>query len=216
MSLYNFFKLRGYSFYKECFFSPRLNNDLKKILLRANETELKRKKQILIYGRPSKNRNVFSLILMALDKWYSENKLAREWQVLSVGESFGTIKCPSGLEVKSLGKLTIEEYANEMLQSQIGISLMASPHPSYPPLEMASFGLKVITNNFANKDLGKFSTNIYSLKTVTIEELSKKIVELSSQSDCGILMKTGEYLDDDNLQWNSIYKEIRETLETGN
>ena len=40
---------------------------------------------------------------------------------------------------------------------------MLSPHPSYPPLEMASCGGLVVTNTFANKDadaLRRISGNI--------------------------------------------------------
>ena len=37
--------------------------------------------------------------------------------------------------------------------SAIGISLMVSPHPSYPPLEMAHLGMLVLTNGFGAKDL---------------------------------------------------------------
>ena len=55
--------------------------------------------------------------------------------------------------VKSLGKLTIYNYIKELEKSHIGISFMASPHPSYPPLEMATFGLYTITNKFAGKDI---------------------------------------------------------------
>lgn len=44
-----------------------------------------------------------------------------------------------------------------MLDTYAGISLMSSPHPSYPPLEMSVFGIKVITNNYSNKDLSSLT-----------------------------------------------------------
>ena len=38
-----------------------------------------------------------------------------------------------------------------MKRASIGISLMESPHPSYPPIEMALFGVNVITNIYESK-----------------------------------------------------------------
>ncbi len=40
---------------------------------------------------------------------------------------------------------------------------MVSPHPSYPPLEMAIMGLAVITNSFDCKDISKHHPGIHSL-----------------------------------------------------
>lgn len=44
---------------------------------------------------------------------------------------------------------------------------MSSPHPSYPPLEMSVFGVKVITNTYANKDLASFNDNMVSLSNIS-------------------------------------------------
>ena len=52
-----------------------------------------------------------------------------------------------------------EKYWATLNQYDIGLSLMLSPHPSYPPLEMAASGLITVTNNFANKDLSILSDN---------------------------------------------------------
>jgi hypothetical protein len=43
---------------------------------------------------------------------------------------------------------------------------MASPHPSYPPLEMAHFGMRTITNSYANKNLSLAHENIISIPDV--------------------------------------------------
>jgi hypothetical protein len=43
----------------------------------------------------------------------------------------------------------------------VGLSLMYTPHPSYPPLDLAASGAVVVTNKFANKtDLSQYSSNI--------------------------------------------------------
>jgi O-antigen biosynthesis protein len=57
----------------------------------------------------------------------------------------------------------------------VGISLMLSPHPSYPPLEMAHSGLLTITNSYGDKDLSSWHENIRSMTRITPEELAKAV-----------------------------------------
>jgi hypothetical protein len=52
---------------------------------------------------------------------------------------------------------------------------MISPHPSYPPLEMAEAGLAVITNSFAAKDLRTRYPGIVSIDGLTPEALAGEI-----------------------------------------
>ena len=85
---------------------------------------------------------------------------------------------------------------------------MVSPHPSYPPLEMSTFGVKVITNTYGNKDLSNFNDNISSLTNCSPEEISVRLHELC-QSEDGKCILDSEYVKDaDSMQWDSIAKEI--------
>ena len=52
---------------------------------------------------------------------------------------------------------------------------MLSPHPSYPPLEMAVAGCIAITNSYETKNLSARSSNIISLDTLSPIELSKML-----------------------------------------
>ena len=61
-----------------------------------------------------------------------------------------------------------------------GISLMVSPHPSYPPLEMSTFGIKTITNTYENKDLASFNSNIVSLSDMTPENIAKNLLLITN------------------------------------
>lgn len=161
--LYNFFNKEGYSFAASYFFKPVLNENLKdKLLDKKDSVMQKRKKQILIYGRPSEDRNVFEILRYSLKKWSNDYKRSKEWTIVSLGEGFTDIKLDNNIIV-SKGKVSLEEYANHMFTSYVGISLMVSPHPSYPPLEMSTFGVRTLTNKFAGKDLALFNKNIISL-----------------------------------------------------
>src|SRR5690606_30111304 len=82
------------------------------------------------------------------------------WDVCSAGAAHKEIHLDRTRRVRPLGKLSLEAYARLLCESAVGVSLMCSPHPSYPPLEMAHFGMKVITNRFANKDLASHHGNI--------------------------------------------------------
>ena len=164
--LSEFFKQNQYEFYREFDFDPVLNGGLKKVL-EESVGEIRKKKQILVYGRPSVERNAFNLLVAALKKWVDIQEDIEEWEILSAGEYHLPVELGKGKELVSVGKLTIEQYGHTMLDSFAGISLMSSPHPSYPPLEMSVFGVKVITNTYANKDLASFNDNMVSLSNIS-------------------------------------------------
>jgi hypothetical protein len=174
--LRDFFALRGYQFDKVFSFEARMHPVLSKYHLEANKENKKR--VLLVYGRPGTPRNAFDMIVDSLRLWAHEYKLASSWEIVSVGESHPTIFLTKALSIKSRGKVSLEEYATLLLTTSVGISLMVSPHPSYPPLEMASFGVQVVTNRFATKNLSDISKNIASLFIVTpvtlAEELRRK------------------------------------------
>ncbi|WP_428561949.1 MAG: hypothetical protein ACP59X_20140 [Solidesulfovibrio sp. DCME] len=112
---------------------------------------------ILAYGRPGHPRNCFPAVLSCLWRWLRDHRpgLAVPVRLLSAGTPHETVVFPDGSELASLGMLSLPDYAATLLQSHVGLSFMASPHPSYPPLEMAAFGLEVVTNAFAGKDLSR-------------------------------------------------------------
>ena len=75
------------------------------------------------------------------------------------------------------GKASLEDYADYLNQALVGVSLMISPHPSYPPLEMAEAGLATITNAYAGKDLRRRFENIVSLTHLDPRSLADAIEE---------------------------------------
>lgn len=174
--LKNYFRLQNHSFTNEFSFEPRISEELRDIYKKARLKQ--KRKQILIYGRPSIPRNAFSLIIEALNFWQTIYEESATWEVLSVGEHHSDIRLSNDLTIKSLGKLSLVDYANILADSAIGISLMISPHPSYPPLEMAHFGLKVLTNGFFNKDLSKLHENIISIDLISSEKIASELKEI--------------------------------------
>ena len=168
---------KGYKFMRTYCFEPILDLLLKKSVHELDSTVYKRK-QILVYGRPSVARNAFEIIVEALRKWVSIQIGVESWTVLSAGEQHEPVHLGEGMYLNSVGKLTIEEYAKILRESYAGISLMISPHPSYPPLEMSAFDVQVITNGYANKDMSIFSENIISVNNLNAVQIAYELKKI--------------------------------------
>jgi O-antigen biosynthesis protein len=199
--LYNFFKEQGYSFEQEYYFDPVLNKKLRESLLTVKNS--KRNKQVLIYGRPSSPRNALELIVASLRLWTAQQQDIQEWKIYSVGESHPDVDLSNGVKLKSLGKLTLDEYSLLLSETYMGISLMVSPHPSYPPLEMSTFGVRTITNRYANKDLSNFNENIISLDNINEQNIANTLIKLAS-----------EYPHGNNISINKNYVECSDNIFT--
>ena len=175
--LKGFFDENHYQFAHSFAFEPVLNDGLRKALENMPK-QVAKKKQILVYGRPGTERNAFNLVVAALKKWVFMQPDIEEWEILSAGEMHRSVVLGNGKELTSVGKLTIEEYAKMLEETYAGISLMCSPHPSYPPLEMSVFDVKTITNTYANKDLKDFNDNIISLDNISPMNIASHLVDI--------------------------------------
>ncbi len=198
--LKEYFDKNGYCFEHVYAFEPVLNANLKEELLKLPEC-INKNKQILIYGRPSTDRNAFSLVIAGLNKWARDYSGSIEWDVYSAGEEHLDVVLENGVVVKSVGKLTIQEYAQTLAESYAGISLMVSPHPSYPPLEMATYGVRVITNAYSNKDLTAFNSNILSLNAVNPSTIAKSLCDICEeyQEVVHLTNRRNSYTDNENV-----------------
>ena len=198
--LHDYMKKHGYEFGTMMYFCPVLNSNLRKELLTGSVQE-KRKKQILIYGRPSESRNAFEIIRYALQEWSKKYSDAENWTIISLGEEFADKKLPNNV-IRVKGKVGLKEYAEIMKETYAGISLMVSPHPSYPPLEMSTFGVRTITNCYENKDLGGFNKNIISLKTCDPDVITDTLVKICEEYDTFVSeydLKP-EYMENDSFE----------------
>lgn len=179
--LADYLHVQGHRFSTKNVLHPQLHP---KLTIARNRLEHFQKERILlVYGRPGTERNAFALIVVALRLWAQSYADASKWQILSAGESFSPIELGHECQLKSVGKLGIEDYANLLSRSAVGLSLMVSPHPSYPPLEMAAFGVRVVTNGFVNKDLSKLSSFLISVDQPDPSSLSQALSGLTRDFD---------------------------------
>lgn len=199
--LYSFFENKGYKFGDSYYFRPMLNSTLSDILLKESNREWKkRNKRILIYGRPSEARNAFEIIRYSLELWSEKYNDSKNWEIISLGEGFDKIELKNNTII-SYGKVTLEEYADFMLNAYASISLMVSPHPSYPPLEMSTFGVRTITNKFEGKNMGEFNKNIISIDNCSPELISNTLAKICDEYETHqpCLFISEDYLKGDSL-----------------
>ena len=130
-----------------------------------SDRPIRARRRLLFYARPTNGvRNLFELGVAALEKAVNDGTLDPErWEFVGMGESFPAVPLGRGATLVPAPWLDLAEYAQQMRDSDILLSLMLSPHPSYPPLEMAACGGLVVTTAFANKTseaLAELSANI--------------------------------------------------------
>jgi len=131
---------------------------------------------ILAYGRPGVSRNCFELLCEGLRLWQARNPAeSKAYEIVFAGEEFGTDQIKDLLNARNAAKMPIDDYAAMLNRTAVGISLMVSPHPSYPPLEMASAGCVTITNSYEGKDLSRRADNILSLDALTPQCLAESL-----------------------------------------
>lgn len=211
--LKDFFLLEKYTFYKEYYFEPVLNETLKRILLKSDSKKNLRKKQMIVYGRANVDRNCFEIIVGSLRDLLNKYEDAMEWDFISLGENHPAIDLGKGKQLISKGKVSLEEYANIMLESSVGLSLMVSPHPSYPPLEMSTFGVITITNTYKNKDLSEFNDNIRSISDCSFENLAYEIQKAMNESEKGNNISINELYVNSNTSLSKMCKEIHNEIQ---
>lgn len=116
------------------------------------ETVTKPKRTLMFYARPTlAARNLFSLGVSALRSAVDAGVFGDEWEFIGVGEQFAPVPLGHGHMLKPAPWMVFADYAAKMRETDIMLSLMISPHPSYPPLEAAAAGGIAVTTVFGSK-----------------------------------------------------------------
>lgn len=137
---------------------------------------LPRERLLLVYGRPSVERNAFGLVCDALCLWQQRDPIrASRWRILFLGQSYDPAHHYPVQNAEVMGKVSLEDYGLLLSRASVGVSLMLSPHPSYPPLEMARAGVATVANAYGVKDLSRRFANIANIERLTAGALAKRI-----------------------------------------
>jgi glycosyltransferase involved in cell wall biosynthesis len=124
-------------------------------------------KKLLFYARPEIHaaRNMFELGLTALERVVKAGHFDKDWEFFGIGtvETSGRIPLGNGTWMQLLPRQTQETYREVLRGHDLGLGLMYTPHPSLVPIEMASAGMRTVTNTWGVKTgprLVGISTNL--------------------------------------------------------
>ncbi|MET3179676.1 UNVERIFIED_ORG: hypothetical protein ABIC43_002835 [Variovorax guangxiensis] len=133
-----------------------------KSLFHERQREPDGKKRLFFYARPNNPRNLFHVGLDVIDRAINRGILDLEdWEIFLVGKDIPKVTFGGGYLPTRCEGLDWEAYADLAGTIDLGLCLMCTPHPSYPPFDLAASGSVVVTNKFANKqDLSNYSQNI--------------------------------------------------------
>jgi len=160
------------------------------------ESRNRKTKKVLFYFRPEQHasRNMFEIGVLALSNAIRNGCFdSKKWEFYGIGsvKPVKNIELPNNLELKIIPRTSLEEYKKLLPNYDLGISLMYTPHPNLVSIEMASAGMIVVTNSFANKTqqtLSKVSSNIIVAEP-TIDGIEKMLftaVKLTNDYDSRI------------------------------
>ena len=132
------------------------------IYRRSKSREDRRRRRFFFYARPHNPRNLFYLGLEVIDRALMKGVInSAEWDIFFVGSNVPDITLFGDVRPVVCDKIPWNDYAHILSTIDVGLSLMSTPHPSYPPLDLAASGAVAVTNRFGLKqDLSKYSHNI--------------------------------------------------------
>ncbi len=108
---------------------------------------------LLFYGRPNHQRNLYYTGLQAIEMFLTQVRDSPlRISVTCTGDPIlPNPQFANGTRMKFLGALNWDGYMKRLADFDLVLSLMASPHTSYPPLDALSVGCKVVSNTWPGK-----------------------------------------------------------------
>jgi O-antigen biosynthesis protein len=109
-------------------------------------------RRLLFYARPKNPRNLFEIGLRALREAVAEGVFDGDrWTFSAIGQDLPELSLSDRHVLRPTSWMSYEAYGALLGSSDVLLSLMHSPHTSYPPLEMAAAGGQVVTTTYGPK-----------------------------------------------------------------
>jgi len=145
------------------------------------------KRRFFFYSRPENARNLFWRGGQALSQAIEENILDPDiWSFYFVGRATPDLTLPRDVRPQILEGLDWRRYQSLVSTMDAALVLMDTPHPSYPPLDLAAAGAAVLTNTHPGKeDLSGISRNILIAdpSVPTLVEGLSRVAQLGQDDD---------------------------------
>lgn len=190
-----------------CPFTPGIDKD--QFSPSQESVKTKPPYQIVFYGRPNRPRNSFMLGIEALRK--VKLKLKDDVHIISVGQEFPSLRYDlhNYIEIRGLLK-TMDEVSDLYRKSDLGVSFMVTPHPSYQPIEYMASGCPALSNyNEGAEWLFKNGENVVLTEPI-VEVAAERILNTLDDSKLREKVIQGGLETVDKLSWDDAHKTIRD------
>jgi hypothetical protein len=119
-------------------------------------------RRLVFYARPHNPRNLFYLGLQVLEQALLQGVIdGQRWEIVFVGSHIPELVLHGGIRPQRRENLDWADYAALIGGADLGLSLMGTPHPSYPPLDLVASGAVVVSSRHgAKQDLSAWSRNL--------------------------------------------------------
>jgi hypothetical protein len=173
------------------------------------------KRRLFFYARPNNLRNLFATGIAALRDAVLQGRLdPKEWEFHFVGNGVPHIEFPSGVEAIYHNTMNWFDYKCFLASIDAGFVLMYTPHPSYPPLDLAAMGVPVLTNRYGLKtDLGRYSDNILCV-ALDPEALVEGLGRLTALAKDRDVLEKNSVKDNICRDWTKALEEVVTDLDT--
>jgi len=169
------------------------------------------KYKLFFYARPNNPRNLFTYGVYILKEAIKRGIISSEnWEIYCAGQDVPVIHFGENFESINMGQMDWDEYGAFLQQVDLTLSLMYTPHPSYPPFDAACSGSVVLTNVCANKREFNQSLNVImsELDIETMMDSFEKAVELAKDMEkrklnyeASSIPREWNIVLDETLQW---------------
>ena len=167
-----------------CWFNPAFPSFRRP---QAAKAPAKGPQNFFFYARPNNDRNLFWRGLEVINAAMREGVLAPDqWNFHFVGWDLPNMELPGGVRPTVWTKLPWSKYAGLVSSMDLGLCLMDTPHPSYPPLDLAAAGAVAVTNTHGSKkSLEQWSRNIIAAppSVAALTDALRDGVKLSRDSE---------------------------------
>jgi len=145
------------------------------------------KRTFFFYARPNNPRNLFYLGIEVIEQAILQQVLDLSvWEICLVGKEIPPVAFSGGYTPRYYETMAWSDYAELLGSVDLGLSLMYTPHPSYPPLDLVASGAVVVTNRFAGKqDLSGYSSNLICVdldKDALVDALQRAVALVQDAS----------------------------------
>lgn len=173
----------------------------------------KEKRKLFFYARPGNPRNLYVTGLKLINQAVIEGIIdPKEWELHLVGNDLEKIVFDGNLEARYHKPMPWNEYSAFLRKMDAGLSLMYTPHPSYPPIDLAAMGIPVLTNKFGVKhDLQTYSKNIITVD-LSMPEMLKGFRSLIDLAENPSICEANTKIDNIERNWTTALADVIEQL----